>query len=130
MHFSLFIKEKKAEMSFLRVSDLLLVCVVLNDDANSSLYIIKNDIFIEIKSEIAVGKVCLLVVEDFDSLVPCLKIENDVKLCLRTWGTLCLKIAERCRHKKCHLCFIWFVYALLVHPLVGHMPNIDCVVCL
>ena len=33
---------------------------------------------------------CLLVVEDFDSLVPCLKIENDVKLCLSTWVTLCL----------------------------------------
>ena len=47
--FSLFIKEKKAEMSFLRVSDLLLVCVVLNHDADSSLYIIKSDIFIENK---------------------------------------------------------------------------------
>ena len=61
MHFSLFIKEKKAEMSFLRVSDLLLVCVVLNHDADSSLYINKNYIFIENKKEIAVGKcVCLL----------------------------------------------------------------------
>ena len=30
-------KKKKAEMSFLRVSDLLLVCVVLNHDADSSL---------------------------------------------------------------------------------------------
>ena len=49
MHFSLFIKEKKAEMSFLRVSDLHLVCVVLNHDADSSLYIIKSDIFIENK---------------------------------------------------------------------------------
>ena len=39
--FSLFIKEKKAEMSFLRVSDLLLVCVVLNHDADLSLYIIE-----------------------------------------------------------------------------------------
>ena len=34
-------------MSFLRVSDLLFVCVVLNYDADSSLYIIKSDIFIE-----------------------------------------------------------------------------------
>ena len=42
-------QRKKAEMSFLRVSDLLLVCVVLNHDADSSLYIIKNDIFIENK---------------------------------------------------------------------------------
>ena len=32
------VKEKKAEMSFLRVSDLLLVCVVLNHDADSPLY--------------------------------------------------------------------------------------------
>ena len=47
MHCSLFIKEKKAEMSFLRVSDLHLDCVVLNHDADSALYIIKNDIFIE-----------------------------------------------------------------------------------
>ena len=82
MHFSLFIKRKKAEMSFLRVSDLLFVCVVLNYDADSSLYIIKNYVFIENKYEIAVGKVCLLVGEDFDSLVPCLKTENDVKFCL------------------------------------------------
>ena len=58
-------------------------------------------------------KVCLLVVEDFDSLVPCLKTENDVKLCLSTWVTLCPNTAERCRHKKCHLCFIFFVYALV-----------------
>ena len=35
-------------MSFLRVSDLL-VCVVLNNDADSPLYIIRNDIFIENK---------------------------------------------------------------------------------
>ena len=42
-------QRKKAEMSFLRVSDLLLVCVVLNHDADSSLYIIKNDIFIQNK---------------------------------------------------------------------------------
>ena len=34
-------KKKKAEMSFLRVSDLVLVCVVLNHDADLSLYIIK-----------------------------------------------------------------------------------------
>ena len=41
-------QRKKAEMSFLRVSDLL-VCVVLNNDADSPLYIIRNDIFIENK---------------------------------------------------------------------------------
>ena len=73
---------------------------------------------------------CPLVVEDFDSLVPCLKTENDVKLCLSTWVTLCLNMAERCWHKKCHLCFILFVYAFLVHALVGHISNIDCVVCI
>ena len=49
MHFSLFMKEKKTEMSFLRVTDLLFVCVVLNQDADLSLYIIKNNIFIENK---------------------------------------------------------------------------------
>ena len=113
-------------MLFLRVSDLLLVCVVLNHDADSLLYIIKNNIFIENKWEIAVGKECLLV----DSLVPCFKTENDIKFCLSTWVTLCPNMAERCRHKKCHLCFILFVYALLVHPPVGHMPKIDGVVCL
>ena len=71
-------------MSFLRVIDLLIVCVVPNHDADSSLYFIKNDIFIENKRMIAVVKVCLLVVEDFDSLMPCLITEYDVKLCLST----------------------------------------------
>ena len=33
-------QRKKAEMPFLRVSDLLLLCVVLNHDADSLLYII------------------------------------------------------------------------------------------
>ena len=37
------------EMSFLRVTDLLFVCVVLNQDADLSLYMIKNNIFIENK---------------------------------------------------------------------------------
>ena len=61
MHFSLFFKEKKAEMSFLRVSDLLFVWVVLNHDANSSLYIIKNGIFIENNEILLFEKcVCLL----------------------------------------------------------------------
>ena len=38
---------------------------------------------------------CLLVVEDFDSLDPCLKTENDVKFCLSTWVTLCPNMAEK-----------------------------------
>ena len=42
-------QRKKTEMSFLRVGDLLFACVVLNHDADSSLYIIKNGIFIENK---------------------------------------------------------------------------------
>ena len=28
--------------------------------------------------------------------------------------------------KKVHLYFILFVYAFLVHSMVGHIPNIDC----
>ena len=59
-------------MSFLRVSNLLLVCVVQNHDGDSQL-----DIFIENRIENAIGKVCLFVVEAFDSLVPCLKNETD-----------------------------------------------------
>ena len=55
-------------MSFLRVNDLLLVCIVQNNDVDWLLYIIKHYVFIENKQEIAVGKVCLLVVEDFGSL--------------------------------------------------------------
>ena len=48
-------------MSFLRVSDLLLVCVVLNHDADSSLYIIKNDIFMKINEKLPLEEcVCLL----------------------------------------------------------------------
>ena len=48
-------------MSFLRVSDLLFVWVVLNQDANLSLYIIKNGIFIENNEILLFEKcVCLL----------------------------------------------------------------------
>ena len=61
MHFSLFTNEKKAEISFLRISDLLFVCVVLNHDTDSSLYIIKNDISLKIKEKMSLEKfVCLL----------------------------------------------------------------------
>ena len=68
MLFSFFIKEKKAEMSFLRVSDLLLVCVVLNHDADLSLYIIKMIFSLKINEKLPLEKcVC------FESLVPCLK---------------------------------------------------------
>ena len=45
-------------------------------------------------------KLPLDVVEGFGSLVPCVKTENDVKLCLSTLVTLCPNMAERCRHKK------------------------------
>ena len=41
-----------------------------------------------------------------DSLVPCLMTRNDAKLCLSTWVTLCPNMAERCRHKKCHLFYL------------------------
>ena len=40
---------------------------------------------------------CLLVVEGFGRLVPFVKAENDVKLCLSIWVTLCPNMAERCR---------------------------------
>ena len=61
MHFFSSSKKNKAEMSFLRVSDLLLVCVVLNHDADSSLYIIKNDISLKINDKLPLEKcVCLL----------------------------------------------------------------------
>ena len=36
-------------MSFLRVNDLLIVCIVQNHDADSPLYIIKKYVFIEHK---------------------------------------------------------------------------------
>ena len=48
-------------MSFLRVSDLLLVCVVLNHDAGLSLYIIKMIFSFEINEKLPLEKfVCLL----------------------------------------------------------------------
>ena len=54
-------QRKKAEMSFLRVSDLLYACVVLNHDADSSLYTIKNNISLKIKEKMPFEKfVCLL----------------------------------------------------------------------
>ena len=61
MHFPLYIKEKKAEMSFLRVSDLLLVCAVLNHDAGSSLYIIKMIFSLKMNEKLPLERcVCLL----------------------------------------------------------------------
>ena len=48
-------------MSVLRVSDLLLVCVVLNHDADSSLYIIKMIFSLKINEKLPLEKrVCLL----------------------------------------------------------------------
>ena len=35
--------------------------------------------------------------KDFDSLVSCLKTENDINLCFSTWVTLCPNMAERYR---------------------------------
>ena len=49
---------------------------------------------------------CLLVVEGFGNLVPCLKTENDVILCLSTWVTLCPNMAEKCRHKSPSLFYL------------------------
>ena len=62
MHFSsLFIRDKKAEMMFLRVSDLLFVCVVLNHGADSPLYVIKMIFSLKINEKLPLGKcVCLL----------------------------------------------------------------------
>ena len=72
----------------------------------------------ENKREIAVGNVCLLIVEDVDSLVPCLKTEKDVKLCISTWATLCPNMDERCGHKKNPPLF-YFVYLRLIGALSG-----------
>ena len=83
---------------------------------------------LKIYKKLPLKKVCQLVVEGFGGLVPCVKTESDVKLCLSTWVTLCPNMAERCRHKNVHLYFILFVYALLVHSLVGHIPNIYCMI--
>ena len=54
-------QRKKAEMTFLRVSDLLLVRVVLYHDADSSLYIIKMIFSLKINEKLPLEKcVCLL----------------------------------------------------------------------
>ena len=54
-------QRKKAEMSFLRVSDLILVCVDLNHDAESSFYIIKMIFSLKINEKLPLEKcVCLL----------------------------------------------------------------------
>ena len=66
MHFSLFIKEKEAECFFQRVSDLILLCVVLNHDVDSSLYFIKMIFSLKIIEKLPMQN-------DFDSLVTCLK---------------------------------------------------------
>ena len=56
IHLSLVIKEKNAEMSFLRVNDLLLVCIVQNHDADSPLYIIKNMFSLKINKKLPLEK--------------------------------------------------------------------------
>ena len=54
-------QRKKAKMWLLSVSDLLLVCVVLNHDADSSLYIIKMIFSLKINEKLPLEKcVCLL----------------------------------------------------------------------
>ena len=61
MHFSFIIKERKAEMSFLRVNNLFLVCVDLNHEADSPLYITKMIISLKINEKLPLEKdVCLL----------------------------------------------------------------------
>ena len=67
-------------MSFLRVNDLYLVCIVQNHDADFAVIYYLKYVFIDNRSEIAVGKVCPLVVEGFGILVPSAKAENDVNL--------------------------------------------------
>ena len=49
-------QRKNAEMSFLSVSDLNLVCIVQNHDADSPLYIIKNDIFMKVNEKLPLEK--------------------------------------------------------------------------
>ena len=49
-------QRKKGEMSFLRVNDLLLVYVVLNHDADSSLYIIKMIFSLKINEKMPLEK--------------------------------------------------------------------------
>ena len=55
------LQRKKAEMSFLRVCDLLFVCAGLNHDADSSLKIIKMIVLFKINQKLPLEKcVCLL----------------------------------------------------------------------
>ena len=56
MHFSLVIKEKNAEMSFLKVNNLLLVCIVQIHDVDSPLYIIKNMFSLKINKNLPLEK--------------------------------------------------------------------------
>ena len=50
------LKKTNAEMWFLRVNDLLLVCIVQNHDADSPLYIIKNMISLKINMKLPLEK--------------------------------------------------------------------------
>ena len=56
IHFSLVFIENNAEMSFLRVIDLLLACIVQNHDADSPLYIIKNVFSLKINKKLPLEK--------------------------------------------------------------------------
>ena len=98
IHFLLSLKKNNAEMSFLNVNDLLLVCIVQNHQ-NSPLYIIKNMFVLKIKRNQRWKNVsaCCGRFWQPDSLR---KTKNDVTLCLSTWVTLCPNMAERCRHQN------------------------------
>ena len=68
-------KKKTTEMSFLRVSDLLLVCVVLNHDADSSLYIIKKIFSLKINEKLPLDKCVCLLWKILTALFPALKLK-------------------------------------------------------
>ena len=56
IHFSLVIKEKNAEVTFLRVNNLLLVCIVQNHDMDLPLYIVKNMFSLKINKKLPLEK--------------------------------------------------------------------------
>ena len=82
-------------MSFLRVNDLHLVCIVQNHDADFAVIYHLKYVFIDNRSEIAVGKVCPLVVEGFGILVPSAKAENDVNF-VSAYGSHYAQIWLKC----------------------------------
>ena len=101
-------------MSFLRVSDLLLISVVINHDVGSLLLHEHIMFSFKIIDKFLLEKCVCSSSNILTAWYPAYRLKMKSSLCLCTKVTLCPNMDERCRYKKFHFYFI-----LLVSPLPG-----------